>query len=85
MVRRTGNQGQNPMTEIKAYQIEVTSSASNKRQVFFVEATTEDEAMSVLARSGVLLPEPVLKLQRRLSDSEIDMHQIGRGSVVQWI
>lgn len=72
------------MSALKAYQIEVTSPKSSDRQVFFVAADTEEEAMSALTDSSSLLPQPVLKLQRRLSDSEIDLHQIGPGSIVQW-
>lgn len=67
------------------YQIEVTSPASTVRQVFFVAAASEEEAMSTLAKSSALLPRPVLKLQRRLSDSEIDMHQIGPDTLMQWL
>lgn len=73
------------MSLIKAYQIEVKSSKSTGRQVFFVEAESEDAALKALAGNSTLLPDPELTLQRRLSDSEIDMHQIGPGTVVQWI
>jgi len=73
------------MSLIKAYQIEVTSSTSTDRQELFVAAASEEEAMTALAVSSILLPQPVLKLQRRLSDSEIDMHQIGPDTIKQWI
>lgn len=73
------------MSQLSAYQIEVTSPTSTDRQVFFVAAASSEEALAALANSSALLPEPELKLQRRLSDSEIDMHQIGPGSIVQWV
>lgn len=73
------------MSLIKAFQIEATSATTAARQVFFVEAASEDAAVAALASHPGLVPEPVLKLQRRLSDAEMDMHQIGEGSIVQWI
>lgn len=73
------------MSQLNAYQIEVTSPASTDRQVFFVAAASEEEAMSTLADSSALLPQPKLKLERRLSDAEIDMHQIGPDTVMQWL
>lgn len=73
------------MSLVKAYQIEVTSPASADRQVFFVAAASEEEAMSKLADCSALLPQPILKLERRLSDSELDMHQIGPETVLQWL
>jgi hypothetical protein len=69
------------MSDSKAFQIEVTSPSGSGRQVFFVE----DAALAALARHPALLPDPVLKLQRRLSDSELDLHQIGTGDIVQWV
>ncbi len=73
------------MSQFNAYQIEVTSPTSADRQEFFVAAASAEEAMSTLAGSSLLLPQPVLKLQRRLSDSEIDMHQIGPDTIMQWL
>jgi hypothetical protein len=73
------------MSLTKAFQVEVKSSTSNGRQVFFVEAESEAAALDLLAQHQGLLPDPKLRLERRLSDSEIDMHQIGPGSVVQWL
>ncbi len=73
------------MSLFNAYQIEVTSPASADRQVFFVAAASAEEAMGALADSSALLPQPVLKFQRRLSDSEIDMHQIGPDTIMQWL
>jgi len=64
----------NAMSLFNAYQIEVTSSDPAERQVFFVAAASQEEAMAALAGNGDLLPQPVLNLQRRLSGSEIDMH-----------
>ena len=73
------------MSLVKAYQIEVKSSTSTDRQVFFVEASSEDAAMAALAVHSSLLPDPQLNLKRRLSDAEIDMHQIDLGTIMQWI
>lgn len=73
------------MSLYNAYQIEVTSPASASRQVFFVAAASAEDALAVLADSSTLLPQPVLKLQRRLSDSEIDIHQIGPDTIMQWL
>lgn len=73
------------MSLIKAYQIEVKSSTQGGQQVFFVEAESEDAALQRLTKHKGLLPSPTLRLQRRLSDSEIDLHQIGPGSIVRWI
>lgn len=50
----------------------------------FLAAASEEEAMARLADSNALLPESALKLQRRLSVSEIDMHQIGPETIMQW-
>jgi hypothetical protein len=73
------------MSQFNAYQIEVTSPVSTDRQEFFVAAASAEEAMAKLANSSALLPNPALKLQRRLSDSEIDMHQIGPDTIQQWL
>ncbi|RYF31566.1 MAG: hypothetical protein EOO23_02180 [Comamonadaceae bacterium] len=73
------------MSLFNAYQIEVTSPASPDRQVFFVAAASGEEAMATLAGNSALLPLPVLNLQRRLSDSEIDMHQIGPATIQRWL
>ncbi len=73
------------MSLFNAYQIEVTSPVSAGRQVFFVAAISQEEAMAALADGSALLPQPVLNLQRRLSDSEIDMHQIGPDTIMQWL
>lgn len=73
------------MSQFNAYQIEVTSPASAERQVFFVAAASPEEAVTALADHSALLPQPILKLQRRLSDSEIDMHQIGPATIKQWL
>jgi len=72
------------MSLIKAFQIEVTSSSQGGKQVFFVEAESDAAALAALSRHAGLLPSPSLKLQRRLSDSEIDLHQIGPGSIERW-
>lgn len=73
------------MSLFNAYQVEVTSPASAERQIFFVAAASQEEAMAALAASSELLPHPVLNLQRRLSDSEIDMHQIGPETITRWL
>lgn len=73
------------MSLFNAYQIEVTSTASADRQIFFVAAASAEEAMDALADNSALLPQPVLNFQRRLSDSEIDMHQIGPNTIMQWL
>jgi hypothetical protein len=73
------------MSLTKAFQIEVTSKTEAGHQVFFVEAESEEAAVLALAKQSALLPNPSLKMQRRLSDSEIDLYQIGPGSIVQWI
>jgi hypothetical protein len=75
----------NAMSLTKAFQVEVKSSTSSGRQVFFVEAESETAALQVVSQQPGLLPDPKLRLERRLSDTEIDMHQIGPGSVVQWL
>jgi hypothetical protein len=72
------------MSLVKAFQIEVTSATQGGRQVFFVEAESDEAALAALSRHAGLLPSPALKLQRRISDSEIDLHQIGPGSIVRW-
>lgn len=73
------------MSLIKAFQIEVTSTTQALKQVFFVEADSEEAAILALKAHSGLLPDPVFKLQRRLSDSELDLHQIGPGTISQWI
>jgi hypothetical protein len=73
------------MSLFNAYQVEVTSPTSVDRQVFFVAAPSPQEAMAALAQHIALLPQPVLKLQRRLSDSEIDIHQIGPETITRWL
>lgn len=73
------------MSLFNAYQIEVTSTASADRQILFVAAASAEEAMDALADNSALLPQPVLNFQRRLSDSEIDMHQIGPNTIMQWL
>lgn len=73
------------MSDSKAFQIEVTSPSRAGRQVFFVEAASEDAALTALALHPALPPESALKLQRRLSDSELDLHQIGTDDIVQWV
>ena len=73
------------MSLFNAYQVEVTSPASADRQVFFVAAASQEEAMAALAGNSELLPQPVLNLQRRLSDSEIDMYQIGPATIQRWL
>jgi hypothetical protein len=72
------------MSAIKAFQIEVTSSTQGGKQIFFVEAESDEAALAALSQQAGLLPNPALKLQRRISDSEIDLHQIGPGSIVRW-
>lgn len=73
------------MSLIKAFQIEVKSSTQAGQQVFFVEAESEAAALQALAEHEGLPANSTLRLQRRLSDSEIDLHQIGPGSIVHWI
>ncbi|WP_293798815.1 hypothetical protein [uncultured Bosea sp.] len=73
------------MSLFNAYQIEVTSPASADRQVFFVAAASQEEAIAALAGNSELLPQPVLKPERRLSDAEIDMYQIGPETVMRWL
>lgn len=72
------------MSLIKAFQIEVKSSTQAGQQVFFVEADSEAIALQALSEQKGLLPNPVFRLQRRLSDSEIDLHQIGPNDIVRW-
>lgn len=71
--------------DLRAFQIEVTSEGDNARQVFFVEAETPEAAIAALTHHTALLPTPKLKLQRRLSDAEIDIYQLGPGSIVQYL
>lgn len=73
------------MSSDKAFQIAVTSQTQAGTQVFFVEAETEEAAVALLSRHPAVLPGADIKVQRRLSDSELDMHQIGPGMVVRWI
>jgi hypothetical protein len=72
------------MSMIKAFQIEVRP-AQGARQVFFIQADTEEGAVELLSRRKGVPRDATLKLQRRLSDSELDLHQIGPGSVVRWL
>lgn len=71
--------------DLKAFQIEVTSEGDSARQVFFVAAESGEAAVALLANQSALLPNFKLKLQRRLSDAEIDIHQLGPGMIVQWM
>lgn len=72
------------MTELRAFQIEVTSPSDDARQIFHVAAETGEAAIDALRGYGGLLPQPSFKLQRRLSDSELDLYQIGPDSVVRY-
>lgn len=71
--------------DLTAFQIEVTSESDSARQVFFVEAQSGEAAVAILAKHSAVLPNPKLKLQRRLSDAEIDIHQLGPEMIVQWL
>ena len=71
------------MTELKAFQVEVTQSDGSHR-IFHVAAETGEDAIEALTGHSGLLPEPSFKLQRRLSDSEIDLYQIGPETIVQF-
>lgn len=72
------------MTELRAFQIEVTSPSDGARQIFHVAAETGEAAIDALRGYGGLLQQPSFKLQRRLSDSELDLYQIGPDSIVQF-
>jgi len=72
------------MSLSKAFQIAVTSKNQSETQVFFVEAETGEAAVTALSRHPAILRDAELKVQRRLSDSELDMHQIGPNMIVQW-
>lgn len=71
--------------DTKAFQIEVTATDPIGRRIFFVEAESGEAAMLALAKHAAVQPKAVLKLMRRLSDSEIDLHQIGPAAIIQWI
>ncbi|PTM39536.1 hypothetical protein C8D03_1037 [Bosea sp. 124] len=73
------------MTDLKAFQLEVTYRTEGGHQIFFVAAETGDAAIAALRGHLSLLPESVFKLQRRLSDTEIDLHQIGPGTIFQYL
>ena len=72
------------MTELRAFQIEVTCPSNGSQQIFYVAAETGEAAIETLTGHSGVLPEPAFKLQRRLSDSEIDLYQIGPGTIVQF-
>ncbi len=72
------------MSLSKAFQIAVTSDQEAGTQVFFVEAPTEEAALARLSDHPGMPPDAELKVQRRLSDSELDLHQIGPDMVVRW-
>lgn len=69
---------------LMAFQVEVTSESGGRRQVFFVAGESGEDALARLAGHAGLLPAPKLKLQRRLSDAEVDMYNLGPDSVVQY-
>ncbi|PTM41544.1 hypothetical protein [Bosea sp. 124] len=73
------------MTDLKAFQVEVTSETDDSHQIFFIAAETGDAAVAALRGHLGLSPGPVFKLQRRLSDTEIDLHQIGPGTIFQYL
>jgi hypothetical protein len=73
------------MTDLKAFQVEVTSPADGAHQVFFIASETGEDAVEALTRHPALLPGPTFKLQRRLSDSEIDLYQIGPGTIFRYL
>ena len=65
--------------------MEVTSQADGSHQIFFVAAETGEAAIEALTGHLGVLPQSILKLQRRLSDSEIDLYQIGPGTIFQYL
>ena len=73
------------MSELKAFQVEVTSQDDGAHQIFFVAAETGEAAIEALTDHFGLLPSAALKLQHRLSDSEIDLYQIGPDTVFQFL
>jgi hypothetical protein len=73
------------MTELRAFQIEVTSRSDDSHQIFYVAAATAEAAIAALTGYSDLLPEPTFKLQRRLSDSEIDLYQIGPDTIFPFL
>lgn len=73
------------MTNLKAFQVEVTFQEDEAHQIFFVAAETGEAAITALTDHPGLLPQPGFKLQRRLSDSEIDLYQIGPGTIFQYL
>ena len=73
------------MSDLKAFQVEVTSGEDGSHRVFFVAADAGETAIEILAGHLGTEPGPAFKLQRRLSDSEIDLHQIGPDTVVQYL
>lgn len=75
---------QESMTELKAFQVEVTSPSDGARQIFHVAADAGEAAIDALRGYAGLLPQPSFKLQRRLSDSELDLYQIGPDTIVRY-
>lgn len=73
------------MTDLKAFQVEVTSQEDGTHQIFFVAAETGEAAIEALTGHLGVLSKPVFKLQRRLSDSEIDLYQIGPETIFQYL
>ena len=73
------------MTDLKAFQVEATSKEDGAHQIFFVAAETGEAAIETLKGYLGVLPAPTVKLQRRLSDSEIDLYQIGPETVFQYL
>ncbi len=73
------------MTDLRAFQIEVTSPSDGSHRIFHVAAETGEAAIEALTGHLGLLPEPTFKLQRRLSDSEIDLYQIGPDTIFQFL
>lgn len=73
------------MTDLKAFQVEVASQEDGAHQIYFVAAETGEAAIEALTDHLGVLPEPSFKLQRRLSDAEIDIYQIGPGTIFQYL
>lgn len=73
------------MTDLKAFQVEVASGSNGPHQIWFIAAVTGEAAVEALKGHLGVLPEPSFKLQRRLSDAEIDIYQIGPGAIFQYL